>query len=113
MNSWLLEHQTVPFIERQDDSWALHFHSPQATFTHGWCGGIAAALAVSYSTGDAFRIGSCAATACTRLFPDRGRNQQRRFCCLRCQNRAKAADHRRRVASAGVVYGAWADGDTP
>ncbi len=65
VNSWLLEHQTVPFIERQDDSWALHFHSPQATFTHGWSGGIAAALAVSYSTGDAFRIGSCAATACT------------------------------------------------
>lgn len=96
VNDRLQDHQTVPFVERHGECWALHFHSPQATFAQGWAGGVAAALAVSYSTTDVSRIGSCAGTACSRLFLDRGRNQQRRFCCLRCQNRAKAADHRRR-----------------
>lgn len=96
VNRWLQEQHALPFVERQNDRWVLHFHTPCASFTQGWAGGIAAAIALSYSTGDAPRIGSCAAMSCTRHFLDRGRNQQRRFCSLRCQNRAKAASYRRR-----------------
>lgn len=96
VNAWLKEQHTFPFVERQGERWALHFHTPSASFAQGWAAGIAAAIAVSYSTGDTTRIGSCAATGCTRFFLDRGRNQQRRFCSLPCQNRAKSASYRRR-----------------
>ncbi len=96
VNQWLEDRRTTPYVERRADGWVLHFHTPDATFTQGWAGGIAAALALSYSTGDADRIGRCAATGCARFFMDRGRNQQRRFCSLRCQNRAKSASYRQR-----------------
>lgn len=98
VNRWLQEQQTVPFVERQSERWVLHFHTTGASFEQGWAGGIAAAIALSYSTGDVPRIGSCPGSACTRLFLDRGRNQQRRFCSLRCQNRAKSASYRHRHA---------------
>lgn len=76
--------------------WSLHFHAPDASFADGWLSGIAVALAVLFSSGEIERIGGCAASSCARIFLDQGKNRQRRFCSLRCQNRAKATEYRRR-----------------
>ena len=96
VNQALSTRAVTPFIEARDDTWVLHLHTPDADFAEGWAAGVAAALAISYSTADADRVGRCDAPACSTLFLDRGRNRQRRFCSLRCQNRSKSTTYRRR-----------------
>jgi hypothetical protein len=98
LNDHLAKHRVTMQLEQHGERHQLHFHTPEATFADGWTAGITAALAITYGAGEAARIGRCEASACTNFFVDRGRNRQRRFCCLRCQNRSKSADYRERVA---------------
>lgn len=92
-----LQHLNVtPRLERRGHGYQLHFHTGTASFAHGWDAGITAAIAIAFSTGQANRIGRCEATHCRQLFLDRGRNTQRRFCSLQCQNRTKSAAYRAR-----------------
>ncbi|MDI9893335.1 CGNR zinc finger domain-containing protein [Rhodococcus sp. IEGM 1381] len=95
VNNYLAESSVTPYIENGPNGYVLHFHTRATSFADGWAGGIYTALAVAYSTGQASRIGRCASRSCERLFLDRGRNQQRRFCSLQCQNREKSAAYRR------------------
>lgn len=97
VNRALSTQQVTPYLEPRPDGWALHFHAPGAGFADGWAGGIGAALAMSLSTAEAHRIGCCSAVGCTNLFLDNGRNRQRRFCSLQCQNRSKSARYRRQT----------------
>lgn len=78
------------------DGWSLHFHGPDTTVARGWSAGIAAGLAIALGSDLAGRLGVCAAPACDRVYVDTSRNGGRRFCSTRCQNRVKAAAHRRR-----------------
>jgi predicted RNA-binding Zn ribbon-like protein len=47
------------------------------------------------------RIGVCADDQCADVYVDASPAGRRRFCCLTCQNRARAAAFRRRSKSAG------------
>ncbi|MEJ3653557.1 CGNR zinc finger domain-containing protein [Actinomycetes bacterium KLBMP 9759] len=42
------------------------------------------------------RIGACARDGCDTVFVDTSRNGRRRFCTVRCANRAHIADNRMR-----------------
>lgn len=98
INERLESMRVVPHLKDRDGRRELHFHAPDASFADGWVGGALAALAVAYSQDESDRIGRCRAADCAELFLDRGRNKQRRFCSLRCQNRVKSSAYRRRTA---------------
>jgi predicted RNA-binding Zn ribbon-like protein len=61
----------------------------------------AAALALrAQLAGHQGRIGVCADHQCADVYVDASPTGRRRFCCLTCQNRARAAAFRRRHAAA-------------
>jgi predicted RNA-binding Zn ribbon-like protein len=78
--------------------WFLHFHTADAQLANAWSAGCAVGLAYLLSIRQVVRLGSCAADACDRVFLDLTKNQSRRFCSTACQNRVKAANHRKRQA---------------
>ncbi|WP_020575719.1 CGNR zinc finger domain-containing protein [Actinopolymorpha alba] len=57
----------------------------------------AAGLAHTLCDAGGTRLGRCARDGCAMVFLDTSRNGQRRFCSLRCANRVRVADHRRRT----------------
>ncbi|WP_347193385.1 CGNR zinc finger domain-containing protein [Nocardioides sp.] len=85
-----------PRLDLAADGWGLHFHGPDDGLVVGWSAGIAAALALCLGSDLAGVLGICSADPCDRVFVDGSRNGTRRFCSTRCQNRVKAAAHRRR-----------------
>lgn len=86
-----------PRLDRGTDGWGLHFHSADDGVVLGWAAGFASALALCVGSDLAGRLGVCAAEPCDRVFVDASKNSTRRFCSTRCQNRVKAAAHRRRA----------------
>lgn len=84
-----------PRLDLGADGWGLHFHGADDGVVLGWAAGLASALALCLGS-DAGRLGVCAADPCDRVFVDTSKNGTRRFCSTRCQNRVKAAAHRRR-----------------
>ena len=85
-----------PQLDLAPDGWVLHFHGPDDGLVVGWSAGIAAALALCLGSDLAGVLGICSADPCDRVFVDGSKNVTRRFCSTRCQNRVKAAAHRRR-----------------
>lgn len=98
VNAMLRRTDAHPELDRDEDGrWSIHFHGPDTTFVRGWAAGIAAGLAMAIGGDVGARLGVCGADGCDRVWVDRSRNGHRRFCSLRCQNRVKAAAHRRRA----------------
>ena len=98
VNAMLRRTDAHPELDRDEDGgWSIHFHGPDTTVVRGWAAGIAAGLAMAMGGDTGVRLGICDAPACDRAWVDRSRNGHRRFCSLRCQNRVKAAAHRRRA----------------
>lgn len=98
VNRMLRRTQAHPELDRSPDGrWAIHFHGPDTSFARGWSAGIAAGLAMAIGGDLGSRLGVCRAPGCDRVWVDRSRNTHRRFCSTRCQNRVKAAAHRRRT----------------
>ncbi|NHA69395.1 CGNR zinc finger domain-containing protein [Phycicoccus flavus] len=98
VNAMLRRTQAHPeLIPDGEGGWAIHFHGPDTSFDRGWAAGMAAGLAMAVGGDLGSRLGVCAAERCDRVWVDRSRNTHRRFCSLRCQNRTKAAAHRRRT----------------
>ena len=98
VNAMLRRTGAHPELDRRPDGgWSIHFHGPDTTFARGWAAGIAAGLAMAMGGDLGSRLGVCAAPGCDRVWVDRSRNTHRRFCSVRCQNRVKAAAHRRRA----------------
>lgn len=86
-----------------DSGWSLHFHGSSDRLAPGWSAGIAAGLALAVGSDGVGRLGVCGAPGCDRVYVDASKNRTRRFCSTRCQNRVKAAAHRRRgTGSAGA-----------
>jgi predicted RNA-binding Zn ribbon-like protein len=101
VNALLLDTHARPQLDYFDgEGWHLHFHGADDTLVNGWSAGCAAALALAIGSDLAGRLGSCAATACDRVFVDTSRNGKRRFCSPQCLSRVKAAAHRARTAQA-------------
>ncbi len=97
VNGLLTRYRPSPFLEKHGgDPWHVHFHGPAAADRTGWGGSVATGLATVLGSGQAGRLGVCAAPACDRVFVDVSRNGNRRFCSEACQNRVKAAAHRAR-----------------
>lgn len=97
VNAMLRRTRAHPELDRDDEGgWAIHFHGPDTSFDRGWAAGLAAGLAMAIGGDLGSRLGVCAAPECDRVWVDRSRNTHRRFCSTRCQNRVKAAAHRRR-----------------
>ena len=100
VNAMLRRTEAHPELDRRPDGgWSIHFHGPDTTFARGWAAGIAAGLAMAVGGDLGSRLGVCDAPTCDRVWVDRSRNTHRRFCSTRCQNRVKAAAHRRRTAT--------------
>ena len=99
VNALLRATEARPRLDKfGDGGWSLHFHGPDVTVSRGWAAGLAAGLAVALGSDLAGRLGVCDAPGCDRVYVDASRNGVRRFCSTRCQNRVKAAVHRRRRA---------------
>ncbi len=96
VNELLLRTGARPQLDHGPDGWGLHFHGSDDSVVIGWAAGIASALAICAGSDLAGVLGVCAADPCDRVFVDTSKNGTRRFCSTRCQNRAKAAAHRRR-----------------
>ena len=97
VNELLTRYRPTPFLEKHGgDPWHVHFHGPAAADRTEWGGSVATGLATVLGSGQADRLGVCAAPACDRVFVDVSRNGNRRFCSEACQNRVKAAAHRAR-----------------
>ncbi|MEU4238566.1 CGNR zinc finger domain-containing protein [Actinoplanes sp. NPDC026619] len=81
--------------------------TPDGTLTQEWtvddpanAGRAAAALALRHHLAEhPGRIGVCADDQCADVYVDNSPAGRRRFCCLTCQNRARAAAFRRRGKS--------------
>ena len=99
VNALLRATEARPQLDKfAEGGWSLHFHGPDVTVSRGWAAGLAAGLAVALGSDLAGRLGVCDAPGCDRVYVDASRNGGRRFCSTRCQNRVKAAAHRRRRA---------------
>ncbi|HEY4457566.1 MAG TPA: CGNR zinc finger domain-containing protein, partial [Pseudonocardiaceae bacterium] len=97
INKILVETKATPMLSRHDDEpWHLHFHSRDASWSQGWAGSMATALAMVLGSPMADRLGLCSAPSCDRAYVDTSRNGARRFCSTACQNRVKAATFRER-----------------
>lgn len=97
INKILVETRATPMLSRHDDEpWHLHFHSRDASWSQGWAGSMATALAMVLGSPMADRLGLCSAPSCDRAYVDTSRNGARRFCSTACQNRVKAATFRER-----------------
>lgn len=100
VNGLLVATEARPQLDKFGDAgWSLHFHGPDVTVARGWAAGLAAGLAVALGSDLTGRLGVCEAEGCDRAYVDASRNGGRRFCSTRCQNRVKAAAHRRRKAA--------------
>lgn len=98
LNALLAQSGARPHLHRRPQApWHLHFHRPDASFVQGWTAGCAIGLAYVLASEHAARLGTCAASACERVFVDLSRNGSRRFCGTACQNRVKAAAYRART----------------
>jgi predicted RNA-binding Zn ribbon-like protein len=60
-----------------------------------------AALALRHLASHPGRIGVCADDQCADVYVDSSPAGRRRFCCLTCQNRARAAAFRQRRRATG------------
>ncbi|HJP75101.1 MAG TPA: CGNR zinc finger domain-containing protein [Pseudonocardiaceae bacterium] len=101
VNKILVETKATPMLSRHDgEPWHLHFHSRDASWSQGWAGSMATALAMVLGSPMAERLGLCSAPACDRAYVDTSRNGARRFCSTACQNRVKAATFRERQRNA-------------
>jgi predicted RNA-binding Zn ribbon-like protein len=99
VNELLDELRPTPYLERHDgEPWHLHFHSPDQDAAANWVTGCTVALVTVLGSGHASRLGLCSAPDCDRAYVDTSRNGTRRFCCIACQNRVKAATHRARTS---------------
>src|SRR5581483_5972615 len=97
INKILVETRATPMLSRHDgEPWHLHFHSRDASWSQGWAGSMATALAMVLGSPMADRLGLCSAPSCDRAYVDTSRNGARRFCSTACQNRVKAATFRER-----------------
>ncbi len=97
VNKILVETKATPMLSRHDGGpWHLHFHSRDASWSQGWAGSMATALATVLGSSMADRLGLCSAPSCDRAYVDTSRNGARRFCSTACQNRVKAAAFRER-----------------
>jgi hypothetical protein len=97
VNRILVETRATPMLSRHDgEPWHLHFHSRDASWSQGWAGSMATALARVLGSPEADRLGLCSASSCDRAYVDTSRNGARRFCSTACQNRVKAATFRER-----------------
>ncbi len=96
VNDLLAHTGARPRLDRGEEGWGLHFHGADDGVVLGWTAGIASALALCVGSDLAGVLGVCAADPCDRVFVDGSKNGTRRFCSTRCQNRVKAAAHRRR-----------------
>lgn len=101
VNTILKETKATPMLSRHDgEPWHMHFHARDASWSQGWAGSMATALAVVLGSPEADRLGLCSAPSCDRAYVDTSRNGARRFCSTACQNRVKAATFRERQRSA-------------
>lgn len=101
INKILRDTRATPMLSRHDDEpWHLHFHSRDASWSQGWAGSMATALATVLGSPMAERLGLCSAPSCDRAYVDTSRNGARRFCSTACQNRVKAATFRERQRNA-------------
>lgn len=101
VNDLLARTEARPRLDRGPEGWGLHFHGADDGVVLGWAAGLASALALCLGSDLAGRLGVCGADPCDRVFVDASKNGTRRFCSTRCQNRVKAAAHRRRAARDG------------
>lgn len=102
VNELLARTEAVPVLAKHDgEPWHLHFHALDAPWARSWAASMATSLAVVLGNPAYDRLGVCRADACDRVYVDTSRNGTRRFCCLACQNRVKAAAFRRRGSDRG------------
>lgn len=100
VNDMLADHPAHPHLAKEDGQWRLHHHPADVDLVPMWASICAEAVARLIGTGYGDRLGVCEATDCERAFVDQSKNASRRFCSTTCQNRVKAAAHRRRSVSA-------------
>lgn len=106
LNELLAAHSAHPRLAKDDGSWRLHHHPADAGLVPMATAICAEAMARMVGTGAASRLGTCVSDDCERVFLDVSKNGSRRFCSTTCQNRVKAAAHRRRRGrSAGHAVG--------
>ena len=97
INALLREFPAAPHVSTSPP-WSLHYHDHSLPAASAWQVGCAAALGSFISSGAWQYIGHCEAERCDRVFMDATRNQSKRFCSTRCQNRAKVRSFRLRAA---------------
>jgi predicted RNA-binding Zn ribbon-like protein len=97
VNDMLQVTDTRPRLDPQPGGgYSVHFHGPADSFARAWGAGVAIGLAMAIGGDLVSRLGVCAAPQCDRVYVDLSKNSHRRFCSVRCQNRVKTAEYRRR-----------------
>ena len=97
LNALLAAHPAYPHLASEQGRWRLHHHPVDADLVPMATAICAEGLARLVGAGDAQRFGVCRSDRCDRFFFDESKNQSRRFCSTRCQNRFKAAAFRQRT----------------
>lgn len=99
VNGLLATGASRPFVSQHDgNSPHLHFVSELDDVVPRVRAQTAAGLASVLCEEGGDRLGACARPGCDLVYIDTSRNGRRRFCSLRCANRVRVADHRRRAS---------------
>jgi predicted RNA-binding Zn ribbon-like protein len=96
INTMMAKHSFAPHLSAEEP-FSLHYQDHNLPAPAGWTTGCAASLGSFVSSGAWEYIGVCEASQCDRVFLDDTRNQSRRFCTTRCQNRVKVRAFRSRM----------------
>lgn len=97
LNDLLADFEPSPFITEHDGQ-APHFHFVADDGPDVRRVGASLTMALAHVVVDhgAGRLGGCAAPGCERVFADRTRNRNQRFCSKTCATRVHVARHRAR-----------------
>lgn len=99
LNGHMAEAAAYPRLtDHDDEGWHLHYRDDTQAMPDVLFAVISVGTALHLTTRGMHRLGRCAADDCTAVVVDVTRNGRRRYCSVRCANRAAVRRHRARAA---------------
>lgn len=96
LNALLASGTSYPRLTGHDGHWHLHYRDDGLPFASVLHALVATGTAVHLAERGMDRLGRCAVPECRRIFADVSRTGRRRYCSVRCANRAGVRRHRAR-----------------
>ena len=96
VNEALARYRALPRVSAEHDEPHMHFEAAEDGIVHWLTVSMLMGLAIFICDGNAARLGVCASMPCLRVFIDRSKNSQKKYCSDVCAHRESVAAFRAR-----------------